>query len=92
MTNLGLHLVPAPTHLLLQSTDLVWTVLSAWFINGEIVTPAEMLCLVGCVAGSVVLSWQIEELSSVAAPALIASVLERDLDPQLADEGVACHC
>eukprot|EP00529_Nitzschia_sp_RCC80_P015347 CAMPEP_0113490518 /NCGR_PEP_ID=MMETSP0014_2-20120614/27088_1 /TAXON_ID=2857 /ORGANISM="Nitzschia sp." /LENGTH=711 /DNA_ID=CAMNT_0000384293 /DNA_START=22 /DNA_END=2157 /DNA_ORIENTATION=- /assembly_acc=CAM_ASM_000159 len=68
VTNLGLHLVPAPTHLLLQSTDLVWTVLSAWFINGEIVTPAEMLCLVGCVAGSVVLSWQIEELSSVAAP------------------------
>ena len=55
ITNLGLHLVPAPTHLLLQSTDLVWTVLGAYVINAEVVSAVEMLCLAGCIAGSVVL-------------------------------------
>lgn len=66
-TNLGLHLVPAPTHLLLQSTDLVWTVLGAWWINGEVVSVIEMFCLGTCVVGSMVLGWQLEE-SSLAAP------------------------
>jgi hypothetical protein len=59
VTNLGLHLVPAPIHLLLQATDLVWTVLGAWWINGERVNWTESACLVGCVAGSVCLGWQI---------------------------------
>ena len=59
VTNLGLHLVPAPIHLLLQATDLVWTVLGAWLINGEKVTWIESLCLMGCVGGSVCLGWQI---------------------------------
>jgi hypothetical protein len=66
-TNLGLHLVPAPTHLLLQSTDLVWTVLGAWWINGEVVSLVEMFCLGMCVVGSVVLGWQLNE-STIAAP------------------------
>lgn len=57
ITNVGLHMVSAPTHLLLQATDLVWTVLSAWIINRERVNPVEMMCLLGCIAGSVVLSW-----------------------------------
>ncbi|KAG7350862.1 hypothetical protein IV203_010222 [Nitzschia inconspicua] len=68
VTNLGLHLVPAPTHLLLQSTDLVWTVLSAWWINGESVALVEMICLSGCVGGSVVLGWQLNSESTMTAP------------------------
>ncbi|CAB9517513.1 expressed unknown protein [Seminavis robusta] len=57
VTNLGLHLVAAPTHLLLQATDLVWTVLSAWLINRERLNAVEVGCLLGCIAGSAVLSW-----------------------------------
>eukprot|EP00523_Entomoneis_sp_CCMP467_P007461 CAMPEP_0168740490 /NCGR_PEP_ID=MMETSP0724-20121128/12013_1 /TAXON_ID=265536 /ORGANISM="Amphiprora sp., Strain CCMP467" /LENGTH=478 /DNA_ID=CAMNT_0008787941 /DNA_START=183 /DNA_END=1619 /DNA_ORIENTATION=- len=57
VTNWGLHLVPAPTHLLLQSTDLVWTVLGAWWINQERIRPLESVCLLGCIVGSFVLSW-----------------------------------
>ena len=57
VTNLGLHLVAAPTHLLLQATDLVWTVLSAWIINRERLSMVELGCLAGCIAGSFVLSW-----------------------------------
>ena len=57
VTNWGLDLLPAPTHLLLQSTDLVWTVLTAWLINQERIRPLESLCLVGCILGSFVLGW-----------------------------------
>lgn len=72
VTNLGLHLVPAPTHLLLQCTDLVWSLLGAWWINGERVTLVGLLCLSGCVAGSVVLSMQLEQ--TMAAPLLAIAV------------------
>ncbi|KAL7529257.1 hypothetical protein ACHAWF_002903 [Thalassiosira exigua] len=66
VTNLGLHLVPAPTHLLLQSTDLIWTLLGAWFINGERTSWLGLACLAGCVAGSFVLSIQVGQ--NAAAP------------------------
>ena len=71
VSNLGLHLVSAPTHLLLQSTDLVWAVLGAWSINGERSSVAEMVCLLGCIAGSILLSWQLlydNEGSSLTEP------------------------
>lgn len=67
ITNLGLHLVPAPTHLLLQSTDLVWTVLGAYIINKEVVSIVELFCLAGCIAGSIILGWSIGN-SSLSAP------------------------
>jgi len=67
ITNLGLHLVPAPTHLLLQSTDLVWTVLGAYMINAEVVSTIELFCLAGCIAGSIILGWSIQN-SSLSAP------------------------
>jgi len=66
ISNLGLQVVPAPTHLLLQSTDIVWTLLAAWFINKERVTPIGMLCVLGCVAGTICLTFQIH--ATVAAP------------------------
>ncbi len=67
VTNLGLDLVPAPTHLLLQSTDLVWTVLGAYIINAEVVSIVELFCLAGCIAGSIILGWSIQN-SSLSAP------------------------
>ena len=67
ITNLGLDLVPAPTHLLLQSTDLVWTVLWAYIINKEVVSIVELFCLVGCIFGSIILGWSIGN-SSLSAP------------------------
>jgi drug/metabolite transporter (DMT)-like permease len=57
VTNWGLDLVAAPTHLLLQATDLVWTVTSAWIINRERLSCVEAASLVACIAGSLVLSW-----------------------------------
>merc|ERR1719247_425869 len=35
ITNWGLQLVPIGVHVLLQSTDLIWTCIFAWFINRE---------------------------------------------------------
>ncbi|KAL3923796.1 MAG: hypothetical protein SGILL_001436 [Bacillariaceae sp.] len=81
VTNLGLHLVSAPTHLLLQSTDLVWTVLGAWWINGEVINGVELLCLVGCVSGSLVLGWQVSEDDSIAAP--LFAILINLISPML---------
>lgn len=66
ITNSGLSVVPASTHVLLQSTDLVWTLLGAWYINGERVRPIGIVCLLGCIAGTVCLSLHIHE--SIAAP------------------------
>jgi hypothetical protein len=83
MTNLGLHLVPAPTHLLLQSTDLVWTVLSAWWINGEGIALIEMCCLAGCVAGSVVLGWQLNNESSTTTTASLYAIAVNLISPIL---------
>lgn len=54
--NLGLHLIPTPTHLLLQSTDIIWTVLGAWFINGEHTSTLGTVCLCGCFVGTFILS------------------------------------
>jgi hypothetical protein len=81
VTNLGLHLISAPTHLLLQSTDLVWTVLGAWWINGEVINATELLCLIGCVSGSLVLGWQVSEDQSVAAP--LFAILINLISPML---------
>ena len=53
ITNWGLALVPTAKHLLLQSTDLVWTVLFAYFWNcerlGVIECGAAVLSIVGAV-------------------------------------------
>lgn len=57
--NLGLHLIPTPTHLLLQSTDIIWTVLGAWFINGEHTSTLGTLCLCGCFIGTFILTIQV---------------------------------
>jgi hypothetical protein len=83
MTNLGLHLVPAPTHLLLQSTDLVWTVLSAWWINREDIAVIEMFCLAGCVAGSVVLGWQLNNESSATTTTPLYAIAVNLVSPIL---------
>jgi hypothetical protein len=81
VTNLGLHLISAPTHLLLQSTDLVWTVLGAWLINGEVISGMELWCLMGCVCGSIVLGWQVSADKSVTDP--LVAVLINLMSPML---------
>mmetsp|Transcript_52010 Transcript_52010/g.62572 ORF Transcript_52010/g.62572 Transcript_52010/m.62572 type:complete len:472 (+) Transcript_52010:115-1530(+) len=75
VTNLGLHLVPAPTHLLLQSTDMVWTLLGAWIINKEHVTSVGLCCVFGCVAGSAVLSIRIGQTVTAPLPAIAVNLL-----------------
>lgn len=57
VTNLGLALLPAPTHLLLQSTDLIWTCIAAWFIKDERLSLVGYACIAGCVVGSTITSY-----------------------------------
>mmetsp|Transcript_28493 Transcript_28493/g.63825 ORF Transcript_28493/g.63825 Transcript_28493/m.63825 type:complete len:386 (+) Transcript_28493:188-1345(+) len=68
ITNLGLKLVPAPIHLLLQSTDLIWTLLWAWLINGETVSRTGLFCLLGCILGTAILA--LEVWTNVSAPVM----------------------
>lgn len=75
VTNLGLHLISAPTHLLLQSTDLMWTVLGAWFINGERSSLLGMMCLWGCVVGSFILSVQVGQNAAAPVLAVVVNLL-----------------
>ena len=75
VTNLGLFLVPTPTHLLLQSTDLVWTALASWFINNERVNFLGALCLVGCTIGSVLLSINLGQSLAAPIPAIVVNLL-----------------
>lgn len=56
VTNLGLAMLPAPTHLLLQSTDLIWTCVAAWFIKDERLSPVGYACIAACVVGSAITS------------------------------------
>lgn len=65
-TNMGLNLVPVGVHLLLQSTDVVWTVLLARIVNKEKVGPIEWLASLLSVAGSFLIGFQ--EVTTLEAP------------------------
>eukprot|EP00931_Biecheleriopsis_adriatica_P094470 TRINITY_DN68115_c0_g1_i1.p1 TRINITY_DN68115_c0_g1~~TRINITY_DN68115_c0_g1_i1.p1 ORF type:complete len:375 (+),score=60.94 TRINITY_DN68115_c0_g1_i1:90-1214(+) len=55
ITNWGLQLVPTGTHLLLQSTDLMWTLLFARVFNDERLTAVEALAAsLSCIGSFVV--------------------------------------
>jgi hypothetical protein len=56
ITNWGLALVPTAKHLLLQSTDLVWTIIFARFINKERLGVFEGIAAAFSVAGAVFVS------------------------------------
>lgn len=52
ITNWGLQLVPVGIHLLLQSTDVIWTILLAAVVNHEDIGLVEVLAAVLSAAGS----------------------------------------
>jgi len=68
ITNWGLALVPTAQHLLLQSTDFVWTVLFARIFNKERLGFLEGVAVVITVVGAVFIS--ISAGASMDAPAL----------------------
>jgi hypothetical protein len=68
ITNWGLALVPTAKHLLLQSTDLVWTVIFARIINKERLGFLEGIAAALSVAGAVFIS--IAAGGELEAPAL----------------------
>lgn len=68
ITNWGLALVPTAKHLLLQSTDLVWTVIFARVINKERLGVLEGLAAAMSVTGGVLIS--LEAGGNLDAPAL----------------------
>uniref|UniRef100_A0A7S1RXV4 Sugar phosphate transporter domain-containing protein n=1 Tax=Alexandrium catenella TaxID=2925 RepID=A0A7S1RXV4_ALECA len=68
ITNWGLALVPTAKHLLLQSTDLVWTVIFARAINKERLGLFEGVAAVFSVVGGVLIS--LEAGGNLEAPVL----------------------
>mmetsp|Transcript_76010 Transcript_76010/g.183812 ORF Transcript_76010/g.183812 Transcript_76010/m.183812 type:complete len:395 (+) Transcript_76010:73-1257(+) len=68
ITNWGLALVPTAKHLLLQSTDLVWTVIFARVINKERLGLLEGMAAAISVVGAMLISLQTG--SNMDAPAL----------------------
>eukprot|EP01126_Amoeba_proteus_P047475 TRINITY_DN5416_c0_g1_i2.p1 TRINITY_DN5416_c0_g1~~TRINITY_DN5416_c0_g1_i2.p1 ORF type:complete len:436 (-),score=66.72 TRINITY_DN5416_c0_g1_i2:122-1396(-) len=61
LTNYGLKLVPAGVHLLLQSSSLFWTVLFSFFILKERPTFLQCLALIGTVAGTIMVSYDLSK-------------------------------
>ncbi|CAK0800883.1 unnamed protein product, partial [Prorocentrum cordatum] len=55
-TNWGLLLVPTATHMLLQSTDLLWTVGCAWLVVGERVGAQEGCAVLLTALGTMLIS------------------------------------
>mmetsp|Transcript_624 Transcript_624/g.1058 ORF Transcript_624/g.1058 Transcript_624/m.1058 type:complete len:382 (-) Transcript_624:1134-2279(-) len=68
VTNEGLYLIDTQTHLLLQASGLVWTVIFSRTIVREKVSWQELLCCVGSVIGSVLLALHLN--NTTKAPAL----------------------
>jgi drug/metabolite transporter (DMT)-like permease len=60
VTNLGLELVPIGVHVLLQSSDVVWTCLFAWCINRERRRPTEYFAVLCCMLGSTMVAFRAE--------------------------------
>mmetsp|Transcript_25449 Transcript_25449/g.55072 ORF Transcript_25449/g.55072 Transcript_25449/m.55072 type:complete len:263 (-) Transcript_25449:41-829(-) len=58
VTNWGLHLLPLAPHLLLQATDLMWTVLFAHLFTRELLSRQEFLTCVGSTAGTILIAWR----------------------------------
>jgi len=76
ITNWGLHLVPTSTHVLLQSTDLFWTVAFARIINKETLGFLDGLAALLCAAGSVLIGLRAgKELGNDAVLGLLVNLL-----------------
>eukprot|EP00928_Gymnodinium_smaydae_P034562 TRINITY_DN2445_c0_g1_i1.p1 TRINITY_DN2445_c0_g1~~TRINITY_DN2445_c0_g1_i1.p1 ORF type:complete len:373 (+),score=49.57 TRINITY_DN2445_c0_g1_i1:159-1277(+) len=58
ITNLGLQLMPTSSHVLLQSTDLIWTIAFARIINREHPSALEYVAALLATAGSVLIGIQ----------------------------------
>eukprot|EP00924_Labyrinthula_sp_SR-Ha-C_P003455 maker-scaffold_15-snap-gene-10.73-mRNA-1 protein AED:0.01 eAED:0.01 QI:21/1/1/1/1/1/5/510/374 len=56
ITNWGLKLIPVGPHLLLQSTDIMWTVLFAHLRNNEILSRSELFLSILTVIGSIMIA------------------------------------
>mmetsp|Transcript_7810 Transcript_7810/g.10213 ORF Transcript_7810/g.10213 Transcript_7810/m.10213 type:complete len:395 (+) Transcript_7810:353-1537(+) len=58
VTNWGLHVLKLSPHLLLQSTDLMWTVIFAHLINKEALDHLEAVCCLGSIAGTMLIAYR----------------------------------
>lgn len=75
VTNLGLLLFPVSVHLLLQGTDILWTVLAARVINRETLEPAELLACALCLVGSCCVSVSAASLLGASPLPLVVNLL-----------------
>mmetsp|Transcript_44951 Transcript_44951/g.106745 ORF Transcript_44951/g.106745 Transcript_44951/m.106745 type:complete len:410 (+) Transcript_44951:93-1322(+) len=72
ITNWGLQKVPAPTHLLLQSTDLLWTLIFARVVNREKLNGIELGATLMSSVGAIVISY--DASASLDIPCLAIAV------------------
>eukprot|EP00403_Amphidinium_massartii_P011331 CAMPEP_0178427272 /NCGR_PEP_ID=MMETSP0689_2-20121128/29660_1 /TAXON_ID=160604 /ORGANISM="Amphidinium massartii, Strain CS-259" /LENGTH=410 /DNA_ID=CAMNT_0020048975 /DNA_START=12 /DNA_END=1244 /DNA_ORIENTATION=+ len=75
VTNWGLLTVPAPTHLLLQSTDLVWTLLFARLVNGERLNKLESVGAWLSSFGAIIISFDASMAAAVPFFPLLVNML-----------------
>jgi hypothetical protein len=75
ITNWGLNLVPTGTHLLLQSTDLVWTVIFARVLNKEKLGFLECCAAILSICGAFLISFRAGSTLDAAALGLIVNLL-----------------
>mmetsp|Transcript_34609 Transcript_34609/g.79177 ORF Transcript_34609/g.79177 Transcript_34609/m.79177 type:complete len:398 (-) Transcript_34609:164-1357(-) len=75
ITNWGLLMVPAPTHLLLQSTDLLWTLLFARVVNGERLDYIESAGAWMSSFGAIVISWDASMAAEIPFFPLLVNLL-----------------
>lgn len=75
LTNWGLQLMPTGTHLLLQSTDLVWTVLAARVWNKEKLGVVEHVAAGLAVAGSLLIGLHAGQVLSAPLVPLLVNCL-----------------
>mmetsp|Transcript_32131 Transcript_32131/g.81519 ORF Transcript_32131/g.81519 Transcript_32131/m.81519 type:complete len:444 (+) Transcript_32131:128-1459(+) len=72
ITNWGLQLVPVGMHLLLQSSDLMWTVLTARLLNRETAGVLEYVSAVLSSVGSIMIAmYAVDTLSAPFVPLLV---------------------
>ncbi|CAK9054094.1 unnamed protein product [Durusdinium trenchii] len=66
VTNWGLQMIPVGMHLLLQSTDIIWTIFLAEFVNGEDLGLVEVLAALLSAAGSFLIG--LHAVDTIQAP------------------------
>eukprot|EP00026_Physarum_polycephalum_P007934 Phypoly_transcript_08006.p1 GENE.Phypoly_transcript_08006~~Phypoly_transcript_08006.p1 ORF type:complete len:378 (-),score=37.53 Phypoly_transcript_08006:173-1306(-) len=71
LTNISIFNSPLDLHVLLKATNIVWVVIFAWIIEKEKPKVPVMICVVGLITGSVLISYQFSKNNTLKSPVKI---------------------